>query len=147
MSSQIVILSRDTDCPSVAEIILFSAGETVVQPRILPQNKILSVDGAKVEEKRSEISPELTLEEKSKLNRANLRLQLKEKLDQIIEFLPRSEFLTPKQFSLVSTKLNAVLNIFGVADNKAKIKINAKRKGSKRLMAEEIEKNGEKKTE
>lgn len=128
---QIVILSRDVDCTSVAEIIFLPAGETVLQSRIVPESKILAVEEPnKSENIPCQTYPKLTLEEKNKLNKTNLRLQLKEKLDRITLLLPQVEFLTPKQFALVGTKLDAVLNMFNMADVKAKVK--AKRKGMKK---------------
>lgn len=128
--SQIVILSRDVDYASVAKIILLSPGETLSQSRLLSDTEIFQSKDIPSQKEISSV--EISVEEKNKRNRLNLRLQLKEKMDKIVEFLPKFELLTPKQFDSISAKLDSILNIFKDAEAKSNIKKMHSRKKGKR---------------
>lgn len=79
-------------------------------------------------DKSSKIENDKNSDDNKTRPKSALTLKLQEKMEEILNALPKSEFLTPKQFELINNKLDSIINIY----NSVKVKTKPKRLTSKK---------------
>jgi hypothetical protein len=121
-----VIVSPNLNYRSVTEVILVQPTENLTplsESNVFP-TEIVTCDPKKTLRDQKNSSKEKYFEEsKNKRKSSDLALKLQGKVEQIFHCLPKSEFLTPKQYELINTKLDSIVGIY----NSVKVKTKSKK--------------------
>lgn len=92
------------------------------------QNNTALTDG-QYKEMQKVASESSQADSKPQTGKSNITLQLQDKVEKILEILPKSEFLTPKQYELINKKLESVIDVLSSVISKTRSKKLAVKKG------------------
>lgn len=136
-TSQVIIVPPNL---SVPEVIVIQPSQSLSRPmarQILPKTgnkKALRLESPKSGMLRKESA-------KGSSGKSPLMVKLQEKIDRLLGYLPKSEFLTPKQYDMINRKLDSIISVFDTVNAK-KLKKGSGKKNSGRKAAEEQKNDG-----